>query len=1023
MNIAKNYYKKESNSERFYQVCEKISPPFCLQMLVEGKGDLTLEQLEEAVNQVSNVNQGTRLILKKVGLKKFWFDSKTPPPVKLVDEKYFYDFDINNTIINNSKNIYFYNRLNVENGNTCEVYLIKGKKIKVLFRALHSVMDARGLLFWAEEVFRYLNNNPLLGTNTKISDIDYYKKFFQKEKIKKVPLESRSPSPLGKTKGNDKHYVWARKKIYGNYSTLVSQLAYLLTQESYKHSDRPVSFMITADMRNKENNFQTTGNLSSPIYLNINKDLSWLDIYKQIIYSFKENIDKQVDKIEDLIHFMPVNLLSTLLKKYLEVLYKKDSYLFSVAISNVGKIDTNNFCFKGFICENIIFLPVDIPAFSISLICVELPDSIELLLSAPSFIANDGRLENLINNLEIGLKELNSSLKVGIANKEEKELINKFNDTITDYPKEKNVIDLFQEQVKLNPDNIAISLNDRKITFKELDEKSNIFANYLKNFGIKKGSIVALLTKHSIETIISIIAILKSGNSYLPIDPEHPNDRILFMLEDSKTPCLVTNLTNIDYFPNDKIIYLDSNIFESDLKSFQNEKNELAYIMYTSGSTGKPKGVKVTNKNLLNYILWVKKYGLLENKKTIYPFYTSLSFDLTITSIFLPLISGNQIEVYKNEDHKFAIKKIIDDKKANVIKLTPSHLKLMKEFINNDCIIEKIITLGEPLNTDLAKEIYNKLNGKVEIINQYGPTEATVGCMYHTFNPDKDLRKSIPIGIPADNTFIYLLNENLEEVAVNNSGEIYISGDFVAQGYLNRDELTKERFLRDPFRKDYIMYKTGDLGLRLENFEIEYLERIDAQVKFRGYRIELGEIESLLLKYKDIKECIVLLREQTFSNNDTFKYLIAYYKSDYELDTQEIKNFLSKELPYYMIPSKYINIKEFPLTVNGKINKKELLKFDDNDNYISENNFINVDDSLVKKLKESISKVISIKEKDIKEDSNIFNLGIDSLSLTMLFSILIKEIPIKDENYLINNISNILKDPTIKNLLDIIKKV
>lgn len=1019
-----NHYKKVSNSERFYQVCEKISSPFCLQMMIEGNGDLSIEDLTKAVKEVSNVNQGTRLVLKKIGYKKYWIDSGITPSVKLADESFFEDFENSKTIINGSKNPYLYNKLDLEKGSTCEVYLIKGKVTRVLFRASHAVMDARGLLFWSEEVFRYLNNKPLLGTNTRISDIDYYKTFDQKSKVKKVPLTSRSPSPLGKTHGDENTPIWARKKIYGNYPTLVSQLTYLLSQESYKHSSKPVSFMITADMRNKENNLQTTGNLSSPIYLNITKENSWIDIYKQIINSFKENIDKQVDKSEDLVHFIPVNLLSKILSNYLKKLSKKDSYLFSVAISNLGKIYPENFSVGNFKCSNVIFLPMDLPGFSISLITVETPDFIELLLSAPSFIANNGRLEKLMDYLELGLKELNKipSLKSNIANDEEKRQIEQFNNTNTIYPKDKTVIDLFQEQVNLNPNNIAISMDKKSITFKELDKQSNSFANNLIKFGIGKGTIIALLTRHSIETIISILGILKSGNAYLPIDPEHPPERILFMLEDSNVSCLITNLNKIDYFPNDKIIFLNDNIFDSESEVFSNKQNDLAYIMYTSGSTGKPKGVKVTNLNLINYILWVKKYGLLENEKTIYPFYTSLSFDLTITSIFLPLISGNQIEVYKNEDHKFAIKKIIEDKKANVIKLTPTHLKLMKEFSQNTCNIKKIITLGEALSTDLAREMHNRLN--IEIINQYGPTEATVGCMVHKFNPNQDIGSSVPIGVPGDNTYIYLLNDNLEEVSIGGIGEIYISGDCVAKGYLNRDELTKEKFLSDPFKKDQIMYRTGDLGLRLDNFEIEYLERADEQVKFRGFRIELGEIESLLLKYKEIQECVVLLKEKKNNDiSDTLKYLVAYYKSNNEIDIRNLKDFLSNNLPYYMIPSNYVHIKEIPLTVNGKVNKKLLLNIDENEINFNSNYLDSEQDEITKKVKSSISKVISISENKINQNVNLFDLGIDSLSFTLLFSIITKELlPIEKNNYLIENIDKILINPTVKNLVELIKK-
>lgn len=1018
------YYKKTSNSERFYQVCEKIAPPFCIQMMVEGKGNLSLEELAEAIKEVSNVNQGTRLILKKTKLKQYWQDSLIPPPIRVVDEECFSQFNQLNSVMNNSKNPYLYNRLDIKTGPTCEVLLIKGKTIRILFRALHSLMDARGLLFWVEEVFRYLNKEPLLGTNTKLTDTECYKMFEQNSKVKKVPLGARTPSPLGKRNGNENHYLWGRRRIYGNYHTLVSQLAFLLTQESYKHSNLPVSFMIPADLRNKENNFQSTGNLSSPMYINVKKEDSWFDIYAEIINIVKENRDKQVDKSEALVHYIPVNFLAGLLDRYLKSIYKKDAYLFSVALSNLGKINIKKFSNANFLCTNAMFFPVDLPGFSISVISVETPEFVELFLSAPDFIANNGRLEKLMESLEEGLKNLNnvSTVKSNLAKDEEKKQIEVFNNTITLYPKDKNIIHLFEEQVALTPNEIAISMDNISLTYKELNEKANSFANYLVNLGKKQGEVIALLTKHSIETIISIIGILKSGNAYLPIDPEHPPDRVKFMLEDTKVSFLVTNLENVDFYPDEKTIYLKDEMFNLDNKIFLAKDNFLAYVMYTSGSTGKPKGVKVTNLNLVNYIHWVKKYGLLENEKTIYPFYTSLSFDLTLTSIFLPLVSGNQIEVYKNEYHKFAIKKIIDDKKANIIKLTPTHLRVLKELETDNITIKKIITLGEPLSNDLAKSIYQKFGNKVEIINQYGPTEATIGCMAHKFDFQKEQSDSIPIGVPGDNTYIYLLNENQEEVSVGSIGEIYISGDCVANGYLNRDDLTQKCFLKDPFRKNETMYKTGDLAVRLPNFEIEYVGRVDEQVKLKGFRIEIGDIESTILEYKKIRECIVLVKEKTNDNNsENLKYLVAYYITDEDIDIKELKKFLATKLPYYMIPSTYISIKEIPLTVNGKINKKALLSIQETENYIELSDF---EDKITKNVFSAVYKVIPQIDNKIDENMNLFELGIDSLTMTALFSKLTKDlIPTEKGNYLMQNLEHILINPTIKNLVDIIKKV
>ena len=290
--------------------------------------------------------------------------------------------------------------------------------------------------------------------------------------------------------------------------------------------------------------------------------------------------------------------------------------------------------------------------------------------------------------------------------------------------------------------------------------------------------------------------------------------------------------------------------------------------------------------------------------------------------------------------------------------------------------------------------------------------------MAHKFDFEKEQSDTVPIGVPGDNTYIYLLNENQEEVSIGSVGEIYISGDCVANGYLNRDDLTQKCFLKDPFRKNEIMYKTGDLALRLPNFEIEYIGRVDEQVKLKGFRIEIGDIESTILEYKKIKECIVLVKEKS---NENIKYLVAYYISDEEVNTKELKNFLETKLPYYMIPSNYVSIKEIPLTVNGKINKKALLNIEETKNYIEHSNF---EDKITKSVFESVYQVIPQIDSKIDENMNLFELGIDSLTMTNLFSKLTKDlIPVEKGNYLMQNLENILINPTIKNLVDIIKKV
>ena len=386
------------------------------------------------------------------------------------------------------------------------------------------------------------------------------------------------------------------------------------------------------------------------------------------------------------------------------------------------------------------------------------------------------------------------------------------------------------------------------------------------------------MMERSIDLLVSLLGIMKCGATYLPIDADYPDMRIRHILEDSGAQYLVTRTTSVkkeaamSIFQGRVINIADVNLVNQSKinPNVSIEPHDAAYIIYTSGSTGKPKGVVVEHQGLTNYICWAKKQ-YVNDEKLSFPLYTSLSFDLTVTSIFVPLVSGAKVLVYEetSDQRTPTILRVIQDKTAEVIKLTPAHLSLIKDLDMQNSRVKKLIVGGEDLRADLAKKIYNNFEGNVEIFNEYGPTEAVVGCMIHKYNPKNDIATSVPIGKPVDNVQIYLLDERQRPVPTGVIGEIYISGDSVARGYLNRTDLTSERFLDNPFVQGMRMYRTGDLGRRKQDGSMEYRGRSDQQVKIRGMRIELGEIEAELATFNGIKECIVHVTESKKSKNTT----------------------------------------------------------------------------------------------------------------------------------------------------------
>ena len=473
-----------------------------------------------------------------------------------------------------------------------------------------------------------------------------------------------------------------------------------------------------------------------------------------------------------------------------------------------------------------------------------------------------------------------------------KHLLVDFNNTGTDYPRDKMIHQLFEEQVERTPEHIAVESNGIKVTYKELNTKANQLGRLLNEKGIEPGKIAAIMLAGSIQVPIAIMAVLKTGGAYLPMGGEYPEERVDYLLKDSGAAILLTGKSLMDKmkieFPQslESIIDLeDETLYKGKKQNLEpgTDTNPLAYVIYTSGTTGEPKGVMVEHRGLVNYIWWAAK-TYMKNQPAAFSLCTTISFDLTVTSIFTPLVTGNTIVVYKGDDKEFPIEKIIRDNRVGTVKLTPSHLKLIKN-LNLEvthCNIKCLILGGEELETRLTKDIYRKFAGDVEIYNEYGPTETVVGCMIYKFDPGKDTRTSVPIGVPIDNARICLLNEHKQPVPIGVTGQIYVSGDGLAGGFLNKPELTAEKFLPGLYRSykshsSYItgrMYKTGDLGKWLPGGNIEYSGRIDRQVKIRGFRIEPAEIQYHLSGYPPVKESVVIDWQDPSGDNELVAYIV-----------------------------------------------------------------------------------------------------------------------------------------------------
>ena len=618
--------------------------------------------------------------------------------------------------------------------------------------------------------------------------------------------------------------------------------------------------------------------------------------------------------------------------------------------------------------------------------------SYNALVYQRDFIRNiEGHLKK-IANVVLENDGTNTSDIYILTEEEEKRILFDFNNTRADYPREKTIHRLFEEQVERTPDSIALVFGNSTLTHRQFNEKANQLARVLREKGIKPDSIVGIMLERSFEMMIGIMGVLKAGGAYLPIDPEYPADRIKFMLEDSGAGILLSqSKLDQEQLPSDdgksfKVINLDDEeLFAgegSNLESI-NTSNDLAYVIYTSGSTGKPKGVMLEHVNVNNFIKGMADEIDFSEGKTILCL-TTISFDIFVLESLLPLTRGLKVVIANEMEQKNpqALNEVILKNRVDMLQTTPSRMKMLIDGQNLSCLkdLKEIMVGGEAFPQILKEEIC-RLSG-ARIYNVYGPTETTVWSTLKEVTGNKELN----IGKPIANTEVYILDRNNRPQPVGVPGELCIAGDGLARGYLFRPELTEEKFIPNPFSsidkaqqsavRSPLMYKTGDLARWLPDGNIEFLGRIDHQVKIRGFRIELGEIESQLMKHEGIKEAVVVARDDQGGS----KYLCAYIVSEQELNVQELREYLLKTLPDYMIPSYFVLLDRMPQTPNGKIDRKALPKPSGSINTGAE--YVEPTTDLEKKLAEIWIEVLGIDRIGIND--NFFHLGGHSISMMQI---------------------------------------
>jgi amino acid adenylation domain-containing protein len=572
-----------------------------------------------------------------------------------------------------------------------------------------------------------------------------------------------------------------------------------------------------------------------------------------------------------------------------------------------------------------------------------------------------------------------------------------WNQTHVAYPYSADVglHDLIDEQARRTPDAVALIFDSQRITFRELMDLSHRLARRLQKLDVQPDSIVAICMERSIEMIVAIVAILKAGGAYLPLDPENPPDRLKSILDDAHPALLLTQERLKEKLPRWKgrVLALDSESAalaaeSSEFLSAKVRPENLAYVIFTSGSTGKPKGALIPHRAIVNHMLWMRSHFALAATDRILQ-RTPFTFDASVWEIFLPLITGAAMVIARPNGHKDVSHQIetIQEEQVTVVQFVPSMLRVLLEAedIGKCQSLRFVFCGGEALTKDIQKLFFDRV--AAELYNLYGPTECTIDSTMWKCVKDSGL-PNVPIGRPIANLTAYILDDDQKLLPPGATGELYIGGAGVGRGYLNRADLTAERFLRDPFSADPAarMYKTGDLARFLGSGDIEYRGRIDFQVKIRGLRIELGEIENVIRDFPGIHQVVVVAREDVPGEKRLAAYLVP--KDTDNFRTWELRDFLKSKLPSYMVPAAIVSLPVLPLTSVGKVDRRAL-PAPSYDNLAGLGEYTPPRTQTERLMSQIWSKFLGIEKVGTRE--SFFDLGGDSLLALLMFAQISRE--------------------------------
>ncbi|HEY9693964.1 MAG TPA: amino acid adenylation domain-containing protein [Oculatellaceae cyanobacterium] len=883
---------------------------------------------------------------------------------------------------------------------------------------LNKNLDYREYGLWQTELLRSFRGEEL--------EKYWQKKLKYTSKNLEIPIDK--PRPLVQTYNGKSHFYKPTEKLILDiqalakaekvtvYTILVSALQILLYRYS---SQEDIILGIPMDNRTEEQFHQTVGYFANPVVLasNFSEDL----IVKELI------IQNRLAILEAKTYkAYPFPLLVQKLAPERD-LNHSPIFQFSCSSQKQRWCEPVN---NSLIEETKLQMEPYIlghqrgAAFDLDMMVIQAGEIIQICWQYNSDLFHATTIARMVEHFQTLLEAIvaNPEQKVSqlplLTAAEQHQLLVAWNDTKIEYPEDAFIHHLFAEQVSRSPSAVAVVFQGEKLTYRELNAKANKLAHYLQKLGVEPEILVGICMERSLEMLVGLLAILKAGGAYVPLDPRYPQERLAHMLEDSQVSVLLSQEKFVAQISEHQahIVCLDTNWNEIDQESPDEpvssvKPDNLAYILYTSGSTGKPKGVQICHQSLTNFLNSMRLKPGITDKDTLLAV-TTISFDIAALELYLPLIVGAKIVLVSSEvaaDGSQLLKLLINSG-VTMMQATPATWRMLLAAGWEGTPQLKILCGGEALTKELRERIKHR---SASVWNVYGPTETTIWSTIHNVS-DQDVERAKDatelIGKPIGNTQIYILDSYLHPVPIGVAGELHIGGVGVARGYLNRSDLTQEKFIPNPFSNDPSsrLYKTGDLTRYLANGNIEYLGRIDNQVKIRGFRIELGEIEAILAQHPSIQTAVVIVWEDTLDKKRLVAYLVANQLP--APSSGELSYFLKQKLPDYMVPSAFVFLETLPLTPNGKINRRALPAPDQQD---LEETFVAPQDDLELQLVRIWEKVLGVQPIGIQ--NNFFELGGHSLLAVHLLAQIEKTF---GKNL---PLPTLLQAPTVEQLANIIR--